>query len=341
MAGSAVPVHEGRAPVGRMVSQREVPAALAVTGGIVLALGLVNAFLSGPFDVGDVVPDAVVAVLLLTGGYVLNHRHAGDAALSWSYAGAMTVVVLWLLNEFRFQPDTANMAYVVIVLAVFGPLTLAWAPFLSAATVMSGASLVVLISTGWGDARGWAAAYVVAVAVGSIMLVLRMRSLNELAAAREIADRLATADPESGVLNARGLELMSAVLVSTAKRHGQPLVVWCIQVEPTPSDADLIGRERESRDLAAVARALSESTREGDLVARLARHEFVVVGLGIEPARDPLLARVSRQLRAARCADHLADRIRSGSASRMPQVASVESLICEVRAGLAADHQLA
>jgi GGDEF domain-containing protein len=180
---------------------------------------------------------------------------------------------------------------------------------------------------------------VVAIAVGSVMLALRLRSLNELAFAQETADRLATADTETGVLNPHGLELMSAVLVSTAKRHGQPLVVWCVQVEPAPSNADQMARDREGRDLAHVAQALSDSTREGDLVARLGRNEFVVVGLGIEPARDPLLARVRRQLRAAGFNEDRSDRIRTGSASRMPQVASVESLICEVRASMAADHQ--
>jgi GGDEF domain-containing protein len=323
-----------------MVSQGEVPAALVVTGVVVLIIGIVNALLSSPFEAADVIPDAVASGSLFACAYALHRWNPVDTVVSWTYAGAMSVVVGWLLNEFRFQPDTANMAYVVIVLATFGPLTLAWVPFLTASLVMSVASLGVLVASGWGDARGWAAAYVVAVGVGTVMLWLRMRSLVELSRARATADRLATADPVTGVLNGHGLELMSAVLVSSAKRHGQPLVVWCVEVGSGAGESDRDVPAPAERLLIDVARALTEVTREGDLVARLSAREFVVVGLGIEPASDPLLMRVLRQLRPdARGAD-LVGVIRAGSASRMPQVATVSRLIEEARSSLRVAHEL-
>ena len=67
------------------------------------------------------------------------------------------------MNEFRLQPDTANMAYLVVVMSVFGPLVFPWVPFAAAAAGMVAPSTLILVTSGWGDARGWIAAYAVAV----------------------------------------------------------------------------------------------------------------------------------------------------------------------------------
>jgi diguanylate cyclase (GGDEF)-like protein len=242
----------------------------------------------------------------------------------------MTVVVGWLLNEFRLQPDTAEMAYVVIVMAVFGPVVLSWAPFATAASVMTVAAVGVLTASGWGDARGWTAAYGVAIMVGALFLRLRMQSLAELAEAKATADRLATTDPLTGVLNRHGLDLTAPVLVASAMRYGQPLVVWFVDVDQLKAANDRQGHAFGDQVIRAVAVALVESTREGDLVARWGGDEFVVVGLGIDPAQGSLAERVRQHLLESEIdPGRWCRTVSIGSASRMPHTTTLDALIAE------------
>ena len=241
-----------------------------VTGGVVLAVGAINFLRSDWRDLTDVVPDAIVAAVLIAWSVLLRRLTLPGTVVQWSYALSMLLVVGWLLNEFRLQPDTANMAYVVVVMAVFGSLVLAWVPFAVTAAVMVAASTAVLVASGWGDARGWIAAYVVAVSADALLMAVRLRSLSELARARETAERLATTDALTGVLNRHGLELMAPVLVASAKRYGQPMVVWFADVDGLKAANDGYGHALGDRVIQVVADAITASTREGDLVARWA-----------------------------------------------------------------------
>jgi len=312
------------------VALRDIPLALTVTGAVVLVVGVINFLVSDRLDPTDVIPDAIVAVALITLSVVLRRFHVPGIAVQWSYSVAMVIVVLWLLNEFRLQPDTANMAYVVIVMAVFGPVVLAWVPFLTAAVAMVAFSTVVLIGSGWGDARGWIAAYLVAVSAGGLLLALRASSLSALAEARATADRLATTDALTGVLNRHGLELMAPVLVASAKRYGQPMVVWFADIDGLKAANDTGGHANGDRIITLVADALTASTREGDLIARWGGDEFVIVGLGIEPTVSPLEERVHQRIRAYGMETrHWVGTVSFGSASHMPQVATLDDLIAE------------
>ena len=253
----------------------------------------------------------------------------------------MVIVVLWLLNEFRLQPDTANMAYVVILMAVFGTVLLAWVPFAAAAAVMVVASTAALIASGWGDSRGWIAAYLVAVSAGGLLLALRVTSLSALAEARETADRLATTDALTGVLNRHGLELMAPVLVASAKRYGQPMVVWFADIDGLKAANDTGGHANGDGVIRLVADAITASTREGDLVARWGGDEFVIVGLGIEPTLSPLEDRVHQRIRTSDTnTGHWAGTVTFGSASHMPQVASLDELIAEADRAMYARRRL-
>ena len=138
----------------RSVARRDVPIALAITGLIVLIVGGVNFLTSGIVDVVEYVPDMIVAATLLGTATIVRRGLVDDARVPWASATAMTLVVAWLLSEFWAQPGTANMADVVIVMATFGPLVLAWPPFIAASASMTVGALAVLVHVGWGDPRG-------------------------------------------------------------------------------------------------------------------------------------------------------------------------------------------
>jgi diguanylate cyclase (GGDEF)-like protein len=317
----------------RSVAHRDIPIALAITGGVVLVVGGINFVTMGRYDTIEYAPDAIVASTLLGAAAVLRRDRADRALAPWAYAAAMTLVVAWLLNEFRAQPDTANMAYVVIVMATFGPVALAWRPFVAAAAAMTVGAVVVLVSTGWGDARGWTSACLVAVAVGAVFLQIRMRSLAELADAKATIERLATTDSLTGLLNRHGFDTFTRGLVSSAARHGQPLVVWFVDIDGLKAANDTFGHDFGDEVIRAVADAVRSCAREGDLVARWGGDEFLVLGLGIEPHGDTLVQRIDARIRAAGLGtDRWCGTVSIGTASRMPQATTLDDLIAEADA---------
>jgi diguanylate cyclase (GGDEF)-like protein len=322
-----------RRAVMRSVAHRDIPIALAITGVVVLVIGGVNFVTLGAYDAVEYVPDMIVAAVLLGASVVLRRDGVSGVLVQWAYAAAMVLVVAWLLNEFRTQPDTANMAYVVIVMATFGPVVLAWRPFLAAALSMTVGAVAVLVSIGWGDARGWSSAYVVAVAVGAAFLQIRMRSLAELADARATIESLATTDSLTGLLNRHGLDVFTPGLVASATRLGQPLVVWFIDIDGLKGVNDRFGHDVGDEVIRAVGDAVRACAREGDLVARWGGDEFLVLGMGIEPHGDTPAQRIDARIRAAGVAtDRWCGTVSTGTASRMPQTTTLEDLISEADA---------
>lgn len=330
-----------RREVMRSVSHREIPIALAITGVVVLGVGAINFVTMGRFDPVEYVPDSMAAAALLGSSAVLRRDRINGAVVQWAYAAAMTLVVAWLLNEFRDQPDTANMAYVVIVMATYGPVVLAWWPFMAASASMTVGAIVVLVSTGWGDGRGWTSAYLVATAVGAVLLQIRMRSLAELADAKATIESLATTDPLTGLLNRHGFGVFTPGLVASATRLGQPLVVWFVDIDGLKTANDRFGHKFGDEVIRTVADAVSACAREGDLVARWGGDEFLVFGLGIEPHENALKRRIDARIREAGLGtDRWCGTVRVGTASRMPQVTTIDDLIIEADARMYRDREL-
>jgi diguanylate cyclase (GGDEF)-like protein len=310
-----------------------VPIALVITGAVVLVVGAINVLTSGNLDAREFIPDAAVGTTLLVLAAVLRRYRSEGSLVHWVYAASMTLVVAWLLNEFRDQPDTANMAYVVIVIATFGPVVLAWVPFIAAAASMVAGAIAVLTATGWGDLRGWTAACLVAMAVGALFLQIRLRSLSELADAKAVIERLATTDPLTGLLNRHGLDVFSGGLVANATRHGQPLVVWFIDIDGLKAANDRFGHEFGDDVIRVVADAVKSCAREGDLVTRWGGDEFLVLGLGIEPHGGTLAQRITERITAAGLGrDRWCGTVSVGTSSRMPQTTTVANLIGEADA---------
>jgi diguanylate cyclase (GGDEF)-like protein len=116
----------------------------------------------------------------------------------------------------------------------------------------------------------------------------------------ERATELATRDPLTGLLNRRvTAERFSAELAS-CRRRGRSLAYAMIDVDDLKSINDSCGHARGDATLIGVAKALSRSSRAGDMVSRSGGDEFVVImpGAGGALARS-LIARLWNELAAA------------------------------------------
>ncbi len=121
----------------------------------------------------------------------------------------------------------------------------------------------------------------------------RQDALQHQQRAAELAER-AERDPLTGLGNRRRLERLCAELLPAAARDGSPLAVALLDVDHFKQVNDQLGHGAGDRVLVALARALRDNTRGGDIVARYGGEEFVVVVPGLEPA---LAAEVVERLR--------------------------------------------
>lgn len=112
---------------------------------------------------------------------------------------------------------------------------------------------------------------------------------------------LSSMDSLTGVANLRGLRLRLADLIDATPEDGRSLALLSIDLDEFKKVNDGYGHTEGDAMLAATARALSESVREGDLVARRGGDEFSVICDDITgKAVEELIERIASAVRATR-----------------------------------------
>jgi len=94
----------------------------------------------------------------------------------------------------------------------------------------------------------------------------------------QVADglKLAVLDPLTGIYNRRYALTHLARLSGRAAETGRPLALMVLDIDRFKRVNDSFGHQNGDRVIAAVARALADRLRSGDLVARIGGEEFLV-----------------------------------------------------------------
>jgi len=120
---------------------------------------------------------------------------------------------------------------------------------------------------------------VVAALLSNLTVVLNAVGL--LVAWREEAERalhrLARTDSLTGLLNRRALEQAAGDLIAQARRHGDPLCLLLIDLDGFKAINDRHGHAAGDLALRAVARAMQDTLRPGDLAVRWGGEEFCLL----------------------------------------------------------------
>ncbi len=100
---------------------------------------------------------------------------------------------------------------------------------------------------------------------------------RELAAANEELRRLATTDPLTGLPNRRHFLTIGTSEIERSQRYGHPLVACMIDVDHFKEINDAHGHAAGDAVLVDIVRRIGAQLRTGDVFARLAGDEFVVL----------------------------------------------------------------
>jgi diguanylate cyclase (GGDEF)-like protein len=245
------------------------------------------------------VTNLVFGPLFLVLAWAVGRGTFHEVLVPWVWAFCSLVLVVMLALVFHEQSSPANLAYLVVVLTAFGPLTDAWAPFWSAGAGMLAVVIVTFSATLGVLVVDSTLVCVAALLVSALLLRLRMRALDDLAESQVQLDHQATYDPMTDVLNRNGLQRAIPSVAASALRSDDHVLVWFVDVRGLKQANDAHGHAFGDAIIEATADALRACVRANDLIARWGGDEFVVIGEGATGSAEELNDRVNAELENA------------------------------------------
>jgi diguanylate cyclase (GGDEF)-like protein len=310
------------------LARRECPRVLLWTAIIVIVISALT-YVQMPYQNAFIhAIDAGVALLLVILSVVLGRPTVPAALVPWGFALGVVALQVAFVYEVHVEQDPIVFAYLIIVMAGFGPTTLAWRPFLAGSAVML-AAISALVFT-WDEGRGaeWVIVSITSLVVSALLLFTRLRSVDSLADASELARRLAVTDELTDLDNRHGLHSHLPRLLAMARRTGASIFVTFIDIDGLKLANDRHGHTFGDEVIQTAAQAVLGSVRGGDLVARWGGDEIIVVGIGSHPDPEAFSRRLDQQVTALGIdRDRWPGHLSVGFAQGDPERVSVDELI--------------
>ncbi len=207
--------------------------------------------------------DAIAAAVLLAVGVVMTQVALPGRLLPWLFAIAVAFLLLALLYQVEIDQKAIGFVYVTIVLTALGPTIMNWAAFVAVSLV--GLAGVLLVVTNWepGHPAEWMIVSLAAVLVSSVLLRARLRSIDDLADASELARRLAVTDELTGLLNRHGLQAQIPRLVAMSGRLDNTMFAIFVDIDGLKLANDRHGHAFGDEVIEAAGHAVLASVRGG------------------------------------------------------------------------------
>lgn len=321
----------------RDIARRGIPQAFGLAGGLIIlmsATALMSFFGTG---FGFELIEFGVGVLFLVIAMVLGRSHVRARTLMWIWAASSAVLVAMMAGQAILVDSQLPLAYSLMVMVAFAPITLAWRPSVVAAVLMLVCmSAATVLVEGDEDARLIPAA-LAGLFISAVLLHLRLTSIVELSDEKERYVALASTDILTGVLSRHGLLTLMPGQVGTAEQLNEAICVMSIDVEQLGEANRQYGSAYGDDVLRAVAAAIQEHAPPGCLVARWSGDMFLVAWIGGRPNGE----RIARDIREQILLNGVnlgkwPTPLRIGIAAGYPRTTTFDHLIEEATAYLAA-----
>lgn len=301
------------------VARREMPWLLGMWA-VAFAAATALHVSTGELGLRSAVIGAGVLVVAVVVAWVIRQPWCADSMVGWAYALTLGVMALEFQWDYAEHGHPTELALFVLVIAAIGPLTASWLPFLTVG--------VICLLFQWSIADDHLAATLAAFGMSGLLMAVRIRSLDRQADITLLANRLATSDVVTGLLNGHGLERTLPRLEATAKRLVQPVMVMHLDVAPFAPR--VLHRASHEAGLRTIASVIRSTVRADDLVARLSDHAFLVIGLGTRGDGASMAQRIVTGLREAGIpAEEWSGDIRYAIVSDLLNLTNLSTLIAE------------
>lgn len=284
-----------REQILRNLTAREAPRVLILFTAIIVLFDVGFALVGVVPPVSYYVSDAVQGAFNLIVAFGIMRRLIPVRLAPAAFALAIVVDNAMLNFQYTVVGYSA-VGVILLTLAVYGVVTLAWRPFLISAVWMGGLTSFVLISHDPEQGLGWALTALTALLVSGVVLYGRRAGLLPLAEANRLIEQLATRDALTGALNRHGLEQESRVVRAMADRVDGDLFAVFVDIAGLKKANDSHGHAVGDLVIERTAQALRQQCRESDLLCRWGGDEFVIIGMGEAPDPDEFAERTVRSI---------------------------------------------
>lgn len=276
--------------------RNDVPLATAWLGGLLVVINVLLFVVNVSGSLAPHVVGVALGVALLALAQVLSRVHMGPAAISWCWAATTVVTAVYLASPLTDDHNTVALAFLLILMTAFPVPLVSWRPYLVTAVLLMAAAVFTIYSIDQPEPAGWLLLGVAALAVGAVLLRLRLTSIDALEAAEMLSQRLATTDPLTGLLSHSGIDSILPVFVSTAQRLNQTMCVMYMDVPELDRAIREYGRDYGDAVMKALASSVQDVVRDADLVSRWYSSAVLVVGVGLRPDPTMLQSRIQSQV---------------------------------------------
>jgi diguanylate cyclase (GGDEF)-like protein len=192
--------------------------------------------------------------------------------LSTAYASTLLVVT---------RDNQESVTFVLVLVgAGIGLLRARWFTFSVLGVWVAWVACVAVVGGTVGDWDHWVFFMITATVLAVVVMGVRRRSIDVATAAIRRASQAATEDPATGLVNRRGLALLSREVLAVGRRAGDAVFCSFIDVDGLKAVNDRYGHDAGDWVILAVAQAIQATFRATDVLARWGGDEFVIVGLG-------------------------------------------------------------
>jgi diguanylate cyclase (GGDEF)-like protein len=203
------------------------------------------------------------------------------AALVLSLVGSVMVVL-------TLRPQWTGLGLLGLALGTLGSARRVWLSIAlssAAAGLMVGAGMHVVRTPNWtwAEVVDWSGSMLVLAGAGAVAFAvhgLLESSRREIERALAFAQDATVHDPLTSLANRKGLAMLGAQILETARRRGDAVYCMFLDVDGLARVNAEIGHAAGDDVLLTVSEALTSSTRATDAVARWGDDEFVVIGPG-------------------------------------------------------------
>ncbi len=257
-----------------------IPIALTLSGVVAIVLTLILVFTAPQISFVSDIAGAMFALAVLVVAQVAGRRAIPPAALPWIWSASMAGVVGFVSWQSVEEDNPVTLAYALVILVALVPISMSWA----AGLIGGGVALVGIVIAGYlietVQTTGWALAALTALAVGAVLLQLRIVGINRIAVEQARLAALLTSDPLTGALSRRGLADLAPTVWIAAQHSGQPVYAVVATVDDLIEINDRYGVGYGDEVITATFRSLRTALPEGALVARWTAGAFAAVGVG-------------------------------------------------------------
>lgn len=256
-----------------------IPIALTLSGVVAIVLTLILVFTAPQTSVVSDIAGAMFALAVLVVAQVAGRRAIPPTALPWLWSAGMAGVVGFVSWQSVEEDNPVTLAYALVILVALVPISMSWA----AGLIGGGAALVGIVIAGYlietVQTTGWALAALTALAVGAVLLQLRIISVNRIAAEQARLATLLTSDPLTGALSRRGLADLAPTVWLAAQLSGQRVYAVVASLDDLFDINDRYGVGYGDEVITATFRSLRATLPEGALIARWTAGAYAAVGV--------------------------------------------------------------